>query len=67
MYIYNILESIYSSRKDVREEEESMMENTKRKRFIFTVNQATDLGFVVSLQEETSLLKRAGIKFAGED
>lgn len=40
-----------------------MMENRKRKPFIFTVNQATDLGFVVSLQE----VERAGIKFAGED
>lgn len=57
------METIYSSRKDVCEEEESMMENRKRKAFIFTVNQATDLGFVVSLQE----VERAGIKFAGED
>lgn len=57
------METIYSSRKDVCEEKESMMENRKRKPFIFTVNQATDLGFVVSLQE----VERAGIKFAGED
>lgn len=57
------MKSNYSSGKDVCEEEESMMENRKRKPFIFTVNQATDLGFVVSLQE----VERAGIKFAGED